>query len=208
MAQAPKAKRADGTKPADRASEAAQASDEALMARAGRGDRLAAGELTVRHADRVMAVCHRLLADRELAEDATQETFLRLWRAAPTWRAGEAKLSTWLYRVATNLCLDRLRRRKREAPEEAAPERVDAAPLADARLEMEERRRAVAAAIGELPERQRLALTLRHYEELSNADAAAVMDVSEEAVESLLARARRALKNKLAPRRRDLLETG
>ncbi len=181
-------------------------SDEALIARAGRGDRLAAGELVVRHTDRIFAASYRMLGDRAAAEDVTQESFLRLWRNAGRWRADGARIETWLYRVAMNLCIDSLRKRRREAPEAAAPERIDPGPRADDILATEERRSTVEAAIAALPERQRMAITLCHYEELSNIEAAEILGVSVEAVESLLARARRALKTRLLARRAELME--
>lgn len=181
-------------------------SDESLVARAGRGDRTAAGALVLRHTDRIFAVSLRMLGDRAAAEDATQETFLRLWKHAARWKPQGAKFETWLYRIAMNICFDRLRRRGRELPEDAAPERADPEPRADEQMASNERRAAVEAALAELPERQRLAITLCHYQEMSNIEAAALMEVSVEAVESLLARARRALRDRLAPRREELLE--
>lgn len=180
--------------------------DEALVERAGRGDRLAASKLVVRHTDRVFAASYRMLRDRAAAEDVTQETFLRLWKNAAKWRPQGARIETWLYRVAMNLCLDRLRRTKREAPEEAAPERADPALGADEAMEADERRHAVDAALAELPERQREAITLCHYQELSNIEAAEILGVSVEAIESLLARGRRALRDKLMSRRAELME--
>lgn len=178
--------------------------DEALVARAGRGDRLAASALVVRHSDRVMAASWRLLGDRASAEDAAQETFLRLWTSAARWRPQGAKFETWLIRVATNVCLDRLRRRGREAPADAAPELADRAPTAEARLMAEDRRRVVLDALGRLPERQRAAIELCHYQELSQAEAAEALSISVEALESLLARARRALRDALTARRDEL----
>ncbi|MBI1365796.1 MAG: RNA polymerase sigma factor [Alphaproteobacteria bacterium] len=182
--------------------------DEALVARAGRGDRAAASALVLRHTDRIFAASYRMLGDRAAAEDATQETFLKLWKNAARWRPQGAKFETWLYKVAMNACLDRLRKRGREAPEDAAPEMTDGAPRADDILIAAERRDAVAAAIAALPERQREAIVLCHYQELSNIEAAKIMDVSVEAIESLLARGRRALKDALIERREELMEGG
>ncbi len=182
--------------------------DEALVARAGRGDRTAAGQLILRHSDRVMGVCFRMLGDRAAAEDAAQETFLKLWRNAAKWRPQGAKFSTWLYRVAANTCLDRLRRSGREVQEDAAPEMADESPHAEERLMSADRAAAVNEAIAKLPERQRLAIALCHYQELSNIEAAAVMETTVEAVESLLGRARRTLRRSLAPVRDELMEGG
>jgi len=181
-------------------------SDESLIARAGRGDAKAAGALVARHADRVYATARRMLGDAASAEDAAQETFLRLWTSASRWRPQGAKFETWLFKVATNICLDRLRKRGREVPEESAPELADRAMRADDLLIAEERRSAIEEALTRLPERQRAAITLCHYQELSNIDAAAILGVSVEALESLLARGRRTLRDALHADRADLLE--
>lgn len=186
--------------------DAGEDSDDALVARAGRGDRLAASRLIARHTPKVLAVCARVLGDRTAAEDAAQETFLKLWRTADRWKPGAAKFETWLYRVATNACIDRLRQRRPEAPEEDAPDLADAAPLADAAMIARERTRAVERALATLPDRQRMAIVLCHYQELSNAEAAAVLALSVDALESLLARARKSLKESLAPDRAALIE--
>lgn len=168
--------------------------DAALLARYARGDAGAARALTVRLAPRAHAQAFRMLGDRSEAEDVVQEAMLRLWRIAPQWRTGEAQVSTWLYRVVSNLCTDRLRKHSRGGvalDDVAEPE--DPAPGAEARLQEEARHDALRAAIAELPERQRLALTLRHFEGVSNPEIAEQLGISVEAVESLTARAKRAL---------------
>lgn len=179
--------------------------DEVLVERVGKGDRLAASTLIMRHSDKVMAICYRMLGERSVAEDAVQETFLKLWKNASKWSPQGALFRTWLYRIAMNTCLDRLRKGGREAPEEAAPEQVDPAIPADQALMSDERAGTVKAAVDQLPERQRQAIILCHFEEVSNIEAAEVMEVSVEAVESLLARGRRALRKALDPLRPDLL---
>ncbi len=157
----------------------------------------------------IYAASYRMLQSRDAAEDATQETFLRLWRNAAKWKPRGAKFETWLYRVAMNYCLDQLRKSKREAPEEAAPGgldgRADSADRQDQKLFLSEQRFAIDEALGQLPERQRLAITLCHYQELSNIEAAEVMKISVDALESLLARGRRSLREKLAPMREHLM---
>ena len=119
---------------------------------------------------------------------------MRLWRIAPEWRTGEAKVTTWLYRVVANLCTDRLRARSRGPvglDEAAEPE--DPAPSAEAQLQTQARHDALRRALADLPERQRLAVMLRHFEGASNPEIAARLDISTEAVESLTARGKRAL---------------
>ena len=182
-----------------------QDTDEALVKRAGRGDKNAAAALVERHTEKIYAACFRMLGSKAAAEDAAQETFLRLWRHAARWRPQGAKFETWLYRVAMNICLDQLRKRKREAPEEEAPERADTAPGPDQNVFAGQRRFAIDAALEALPERQRMAIVLCHYQEMTNIDAAKAMGVSVDALESLLARGRRGLRTQLAPMRDNLL---
>lgn len=177
--------------------------DEALLALYATGDAAAARELTARLVPRVLGYAARLLGDRAEAEDVAQEAMLRLWRASSGWRAGEAQVSTWLYRVVTNLCTDRLRARGRRGPVGTGdlPDVADAAAGAEAGLIEADRIAALDAALAQLPERQRQALVLRHLEGVSNPEIAAVMDIGVEAVESLTARAKRALATLLQGRR-------
>lgn len=179
-------------------------SDEALLAAYGRGDRAAARMLTERLAPRVFHTARRMLGDAAEAEDVTQEAMLRLWKVAPDWRAGEARVSTWLYRVATNLCTDRLRKSGRWVGEEAAADPQDDGPGAEARMIEQDRAAALEFALGRLPDRQRQAVVLRHLEGLANPEIAAIMGLSVEAVESLTARGRRALASLLAERKDEL----
>lgn len=172
------------------------------LAAYARGDAAAARRLTARLTPRVYAQAFRMLGDAAEAEDVAQEAMMRLWRAAPDWRAGEAKVTTWLYRVAANLCTDRLRKRRRDGPDlDAIPEPADPAPGAEAGLLDVARHDALGAALMMLPERQRMAVVLRHIEGLSNPEIAEVLDVGVEAVESLTARGKRALRAALAPQR-------
>lgn len=179
-------------------------SDEALLVAYGNGDREAAAMLTARLAPRVLGFAARMLGgDRAEAEDVTQEAMLRLWKIAPDWRQGEAKVTTWLYRVTSNLCTDRLRKR-RSVDIDAIPEPADDAPAAAAGMMETSRAQALQAALDELPERQRVAVTLRHLEGRTNPEIAEVLEISVEAVESLTARGKRALAALLRPRREEL----
>ncbi|MEI4470017.1 RNA polymerase sigma factor [Frigidibacter sp. MR17.24] len=181
-----------------------EASDEALLARYAAGDPAAARALTLRFAPLALRVAQARLRDQAEAEDVAQEAMLRLWRIAPDWRSGEAKVSTWLYRVTANLAVDRLRRRGRSVPLEAVAEPEDDRPGAEAGMIADEREKALSGALDQLPDRQRQAVMLRHIEGLSNPEIAEVMEIGVEAVESLTARAKRALARLLAPRRAEL----
>jgi RNA polymerase sigma factor (sigma-70 family) len=179
-------------------------SDEALMVLYANGDRHAALALTQRVTPRVLAYASRLLSgDRAEAEDVAQETMLRLWKVAPDWRQGETKVTTWAFRVATNLCIDRQRARgrRRQMALDDAPEVADAGPGAEGRLQEAGRMAALEAALGALPDRQRQAVVLRHLEGMTNPEIAAIMEIGVEAVESLTARGKRQLAAGLAGRK-------
>jgi RNA polymerase sigma-70 factor (ECF subfamily) len=178
--------------------------DEELMLRVARGDRDACRLLVERHLGRVVSFAARVLASPSEAEDVAQEAFARVWTSAASWKPGLARFTTWLHRVVLNLCLDRLARR-REAPLDDAPEPADPAPTPAGQLEEAEVTRVVTREIGSLPERQRTALALCHYQGLRNDEAAEIMGITVEAVESLLARARRTLRERLRPLAADLL---
>lgn len=176
--------------------------DAALLAAYAAGEAAAARALTARLTPRVYAQAYRMLHDTAEAEDVAQEAMLRLWRAAPDWRVGEAQVSTWLYRVAANLCTDRLRRRRWTGPPlDDVAEPPDPGPGAEAQMMAAARHDALGAALMALPERQRLAVVLRHIEGLPNPEIAQIMEVGVEAVESLTARGKRALAAALRPQR-------
>lgn len=162
------------------------------ITRAAGGDRAAQAALVNRNMPIVFRVAYRMLQDRAEAEDVTQETFLRAWKALPDWQP-KAKFSTWACTVALNLCRDRLRKKKPVLMDEL-PERVDTGLRPEESLASQQALQGIEAKIADLPERQREALTLCALEGMTNIEAAATMDVSVRALESLLARARRTLK--------------
>ncbi len=180
-----------------------EVSDETLLVLYGNGDRAAARSLTLRLGPLAYRVALRMLGDRAEAEDLAQEALLRLWKIAPEWRTGEAKVSTWLYRVVTNLATDRLRRRRGVGLDEA-PEVADGAASALERMIDADRAQALQLALAQLPARQRQAVVLRHLEGLSNPEIAAAMEIGVEAVESLTARGKRALAALLEGKREEL----
>lgn len=175
----------------------AAASDQDLLLAVGRGDRAACAELVERHLDRILAFCEHMLGNRGEAEEVAQEVFVRVWTKAATWKPMGAKVTTWLFRIAKNLCLNRIARRRESSLEDAREPREER-KQADALLEESEIGRHVRAALADLPDNQRIAITLCHYQGWKNAEAAEMMELSVEAVESLLARGRRGLKKRLA----------
>lgn len=167
------------------------------------GDASAAGDLVGTLAPAVLAQAYRMLGDQAEAEDVVQEALMRLWKIAPDWRRGEAKVSTWLYRVTANLCTDRLRKRRPVALD-AISEPQDPARSVVQEMQNAQRHAALADGLAQLPDRQAQAVSLRHLEGLSNPEIAAIMDIGVEAVESLTARGKRALASLLAARKDEL----
>lgn len=187
----------EDTQEANADSETGGDPDLRLVRLIGAGEEAAFRVLVDRHLDRLVRVAERVLGNRADAEEVVQEVFARVWKHAADWQSGNARYATWLHRVTVNLCQDRLRKR-REVGVDELPDAPSAEPLPDAQLEQRSRADRIKAAINQLPERQRVAIVLCHYEQLGNQDAAQIMDVSVEAVESLLARGRRTLKEVLA----------
>lgn len=180
------------------------ASDEELLARFAAGDRVAARALTLRLTPLALRVARRMLNDADEAEDVAQEAMVRLWRMAADWRPGQAQVTTWLYRVAMNLAIDRLRRGRRNRPLDAVDEPEDGRPAALETMIEADRARALGAALMRLPDRQRQAVVLRHLEGRANPEIAETMEIGVEAVESLVARGKRGLMAVLDGRRAEL----
>jgi RNA polymerase sigma-70 factor, ECF subfamily len=171
--------------------------DEALMEAVGRGDERAFNRLVARHAPRTYAVALRYLGNHADADEATQEVFWRVWRAAERWQPGAARVPTWLYRIAANVCLDKKRsgtRRRETAEAEMTVEPHDPAPGQDDRITGRQTLQAVLNAVSDLPDQQRLALVLSAQQNLTNREIAAILSISEGAVEQLLVRARKRLR--------------
>jgi RNA polymerase sigma-70 factor (ECF subfamily) len=180
-----------------------EASDETLLVLYANGDPNAARVLTLRLTPKVMGHAYRMLGDRAEAEDVAQDALIRLWKQAPDWRQGEAKVTTWLYRVVANLCTDRLRKQK-PVDIEAITEPEDDAASAAEQIQQKSRLDALQAGLNKLPERQKQAVILRHIEGLPNPEIAEIMQIGVEAVESLTARGKRALAAALAGRKEEL----
>lgn len=186
--------------------------DTALMSRIAAGDRKAFQLFTRRHDAKCLAAARRVLGNTSDAEEIVQEALLRVWEHAGEWRGSNSQPTTWLYRIVLNLAIDRTRKRSPVfVPVENGPVMVDPTPSAYLVLEGRELETYIAKEIPELPARQRDALSLCYFEGLSCAEAAAVMKVSVSAMEALLVRARRTLRDRLAgwdSRRLRLAENG
>ncbi len=178
-------------------------SDDALLVLYANGDASAARVLTFRLTPKVFGHAYRMLGDRAEAEDVTQDALVRLWKLAPDWRQGEAKVTTWLYRVVANLCTDRLRKQRGVALD-AIPEPEDDAASAAEMMQHKARVDALQEALNTLPDRQKQAVILRHIEGMANPEIAEIMQIGIEAVESLTARGKRALAKVLADRKDEL----
>lgn len=181
------------------------AADRALAHGVARGDRDAVAALTARCLPLVTGLAARTLRDRIEAEDVAQDTFVKVWRRIGHYQPERARLETWVARIALNLCYDRLRKRGETLMGDDMPELAETGAGAEASLSAGDDARRVRAAVAALPVRQRAALELCHFQDMGNIEAAAVLDISVEALESLLARGRRTLKTALSDEHADLL---
>ncbi|MEM8689430.1 MAG: sigma-70 family RNA polymerase sigma factor [Pseudomonadota bacterium] len=186
------------------AASASQVSHLTLLQQVRAGDQQAFGVLVSELFPTVYRAALRVLRHEQEAEDVAQDVFMKIWGDPPELRA-EANLKAWSARVATNGAIDRLRKKKPDVSDDL-PDQVDPAVAADEAMQADEAADAVQRAIDGLPERQRLALVLTYYEGLPNKEAADLLEVSVDALESLLARARRALKAALSEQWQGLLE--
>jgi len=173
--------------------------DEELMQAVCSGDKNAYQTLVKQHLKSISHFAFRTLGNQKDTEDITQEVFLRLWINAEKWQPSKSKLTTWLHRIAHNLCIDYLRKHGRVQLQESFDDEEDSStsldeyPLQDNKNDLQLLKNAISA----LPENQRSALTLCHYQGFSNKEAADVMEISVRALESALARAKRGLREKL-----------
>ena len=176
----------------------ATTSDETLMLAIAKNDGAAFRLLMQRHTKSMVSLARRITLNVSDADEVVQEAFLRLWKQAPKWDVnGPARIRTWLQRVVTNLAIDRCRRQKL-LPLEAAGDPQDEAQDTEASLGNKEEAEQVRAAMNALPPRQRAAIALCYFEELTDAQAADNLGVSVGALESLLVRARRHLRESLS----------
>jgi RNA polymerase sigma-70 factor (ECF subfamily) len=179
-----------------------QDTDESLMERVKRGDHQAFAVLVRRCSQMFYAAAYRMCGDAQEAEDIVQEAFLKLWRSPHAFDGKRgAKFSTWFYRVVTNMAIDQVRKRKWQGGAELLERLTDGAAAVDHVMVEQERHSSLEKAIQNLPHRQRAALNLCVYEELSNKEAAEVLGVGVKALESLLMRAKAKLKNDMKGRK-------
>lgn len=177
--------------------------DADLMRDIAGGDERAFRRLVRRHLAGAARLAQRVLGNAAAAEDVAQEAFIRVWKHASNFEdpaARGARFSTWLYRIVVNLCIDEKRKRSGTALEDI-PEPADETPDAEGGLQQREQSARVRAALDALPERQRTALVLSFYEDYSNKEAAALMGIGLKALESLLVRARKTLREQLQQER-------
>ena len=165
------------------------------MRQVSRGDRDAFAALVEIHTPALERFAMRMLLERQRAEEVLQETLMKAWREAARYDPEKARISTWLHQIAHNLCIDILRRQRREQPlTENADTIIGSDESPESLAQTRETRQQVTAAIGALSQRHRTALILTYYQSLPNRDVAQIMRISVRALESLLVRARRELK--------------
>lgn len=182
--------------------------DARLIEEVADGNVQAAAELINRHADRIFAIGMRMLGDQSAAEDLVQDVFFKIWKNAAKWEPGRAKFSTWLHRVAINLCYDRMRKHREASLEDMTDDVKDQPgqePDGQEALEQQETADRVRKAVASLPERQAAAIALSHFEGYTNGETADILETTVEAVESLLARGRKSLRKILEGDREALI---
>lgn len=177
--------------------------DETLVACVAAADRGAYAVLVHRHASRYRALAFRMMGDMAMAEDIVQEAFVKLWTHASRFDAGKARFTTWFHRIVVNRCLDEKRKRRVDPLPEGYDAADDAATVEETMAEGGASQ-SLKVAVGMLPERQKVAVTLCYFDGLSNQDAADVMELNIKAFESLLVRARAKLRDLLAGEKQDL----
>lgn len=173
--------------------------DDELMRAVCSGDRSAYQTLVKLHLKSISHYAYRILGNRKDTEDITQEVFLRLWTNAKQFKSEKSKLTTWLHRITHNLCIDYLRKHGRVQTQDTFDEETSDS-LTENGESIEEGNDAtklLREAINALPENQRSALSLCHYQGFSNKEAAAIMNISVKALESAIARAKRSLRETL-----------
>jgi len=173
-----------------------ESKDEKLMMLIQQGDHRACQELVERHLPPLHRYAVRLLGNITEAEDAIQDTFLKVWQNASQWQPGKARVTTWLHTIARNVCIDKLRKSKPFSEVEMT-ELPAATPGPQDVTAISSEAAIIFESLGLLPEKQRSAIVLCHYQGFSNRDAAEILNVSVDALESLLARGRRKLKQTL-----------
>ena len=181
--------------------------DEELMLAVCNGDHSAYQAIVKKHLQPISHYAFRMLGNSKDTEEISQETFLRLWLNAARWEPAKANLSTWLHRIAHNLCIDYLRRHRHTlvqsgtSNQTAAQENYPTEQQVDdtgTSIDANAVTRKLQLALQELPESQRSALMLCHHQGFSNKEAAAIMDISVKALESAIARAKRTLRKRLS----------
>ena len=168
-------------------------SDTHLLTQIGKGDKSAMTEFVSRHYNRIADFAQKHLGKKTDAEDVAQEVFMRVWQKAPLWEDRELPPLSWLYRIAYHRCIDELRKYKPETQ----PDMLDCLTsndLPDKSLQQQQQDEILYRALRSLPQRQYTAIILCNIQGVSNREAALTMDISVEALESLLSRERKNLR--------------
>ncbi len=188
------------------AANASKTTDEELVKAVAFGDKRAYAQIVNTYARQFRMIAFRVVGDMSIAEDIVQESFIKLWTNAHSFDAERAKFSTWFYRIVVNKCLDE-KRKKRPYSLPDDYDSMDTGERVDRALEKQQRNQTLQTALRELSDRQRLAVTLSYLDQLSNLEAADIMELNIKAYESLLVRSRAALRKVLTVEKEELLET-
>lgn len=173
------------------------AMEQQIIKQALSGDQGAFQKLVNKNLPKIVALAQRMLGDHAEAQDLAQEVLIRFWKGLDQYDPEQGQLSTWLYKITANRCLDQLRKRKMDQIDEHFEQAIP--PAQDSDLYKKQLGKTIESKLHSLPERQKLALILFHYQGHTMKEVALIMETTPEAVESLLGRARRTLKTTLSP---------
>lgn len=165
--------------------------DEELVKLTAEGDDAAFSFIVGKYARKMYALSYRILHDKQAAEDAVQESFIKIWKNAPNWKKDLSSFSTWIYKIVTNTCIDSKRKYLRHAEQELDENYV--VNLDDEHVEKEQLAKFLSKLIEQLPETQKICLLLFYKEELKQTEIATILSVSVKAVESNILRGKRKL---------------
>lgn len=180
--------------------------DRQVFTRILKGDEAAAREFMHRYLSPILNYAFKMIGEKAAAEDATHETFLKVWQNADKWQDRGHSPKSWVFKIAHNVCVDHLRKNRRVTTDNGILETLeDRSQSAAQSLQENQERLSLRQALNELSERQRSAIILKYFEDLSLKEIATNLECSVEAVESLLSRGKRQLAKKLSDEKTNFL---
>ena len=175
-------------------------SDEDLILASAKGDKTCFAELTRRYSRRFFALTYRFFYTEQLANEVTQEIMLKIWLNAEKWDRSKGSAFSWMYKIAQNKCIDEKRKIKNVEFSGLEEDYMmpDSTPNAEQKLRVKQEASVVKKEMEHLPEKQKTAISLFYFDELTMGEISDIMEINKKAVENLLVRARKTLRERLA----------